>query len=152
MRDTDRKTMNLYLKENIEPSLRLLNFKGSFPHYRRIINNKVNLLTFQFDLHGGGFVIEIANCYITEDTMLWDKRIPANKLTAHDLYTRKRIQPNMTTDNSSTDDWFRYDVKYLWGFGNIYLKICKEVLSKLDLMKNYWDSGYINNPKEHTDR
>lgn len=144
MKGPDRKRMNLYLKENVEPHLRLLKFKGSFPHYRRIIDNKVNLLTFQFDLSGGGFVIEIANCYVSEDTLLWEERIPANKLTAHDLFTRKRIQSNMTTDNSFKEDWFRYDKKYLWGFGNIYLKICKDILSKLDLMEEYWKNGYIN--------
>ena len=147
MKGADRKMMNLYLKENVEPHFRLLNFKGSFPHYRRIINNKVNLLTFQFDLCGGGFVIEIANCYVSEETLLWEERVSANKLTAHDLFIRKRIQSNMATDSSLKEDWFRYDRKYLWGFGNIYLKICKDVLSRLELMEEYWKSGYINEPR-----
>lgn len=150
MNNTDRETMNIYLKDYVIPQLRLLDFRGSFPHFRRITGAKVNLLTFQFDLHGGGFVIEIANCIVDKTTLMWEDRIPVKRLTAHDLYTRKRIQSNMKTNSSLTEDWFRYDKKHLLGFGNIYLKVCKDVLSKFDLMKEYWDNGYINEQHDYT--
>ena len=48
------------LKITVIPKLRAQGFKGSYPHFRRIVENRVDLLTFQHDRWGGGFVIEIA--------------------------------------------------------------------------------------------
>jgi hypothetical protein len=48
------------LNDIVVPVLRQSNFKGSFPHFRRVTAERTNLLTFQFDRSGGGFVIEIA--------------------------------------------------------------------------------------------
>jgi hypothetical protein len=132
------------LNEIVVPALRQLDFKGSFPHFRRQTTDRINLLTFQFDRHGGGFVIEIANCKSTEYKTALDRPIPPNKLTAHDFYIRKRIQSNMKTPDSSTNDWFRYDKKKLFGLGDIYKKVCKEVLSKLDIADDYWKNGELN--------
>lgn len=71
------------LKENVIPKLRELNFKGSFPHLRRFKNDKINLLTFQFDRNGGGFVIEIGNCNKNGFTTHYDEYIKPSKMTAH---------------------------------------------------------------------
>jgi hypothetical protein len=65
-------------------------------------------------------------------------------LTAHDLSNRKRIQSNMNINRSSTDDWFRYDKKYLLGIRNIYKKNCQDVLLKLDIAEEYWKTGELN--------
>jgi hypothetical protein len=62
MTSPDRKEMIKYLNEIVVPILRQLNFAGPFPHFRRLTKERINLMTFQFDRHGGGFVIEIANC------------------------------------------------------------------------------------------
>jgi hypothetical protein len=132
------------LTEMVVPILRQLNFKGSFPHFRRLTADRINLLTFQFDRYGGGFVIEIANYKPENFTTSWGQKIEPNKLTAHDLNKRKRIQSNMNTENSSTDDWFRYDEKHLFEFSNIYKTICKDVLSKLDIAEEYWKNGELN--------
>lgn len=56
-----REEMIKSLSEIVVPKLRQFNFKGSFPHFRRQTAERINLLTFQFDRSGGGFVIEIAN-------------------------------------------------------------------------------------------
>src|SRR5258705_4276725 len=103
------------LSEIVIPVLRQKGFKGSFPHFRRLTTDRINLLTFQFDRSGGGFVIEITNCQRNGYTTSWGTKIEPNKLTAHDLSSRKRIQSNMDTTSSLTDDWFRYDRKYLFG-------------------------------------
>lgn len=132
------------LNEQVIPVLRQSNFTGSFPHFRRVTANRINLLTFQFDRHGGGFVIELANCDPSGCGTTLRKEIPINKLTAHDFTIRKRIQSNMSTTDSQTEDWFRYDRKYLLGFGNIYKKVCKDVLSKLELAADYWRNGELN--------
>jgi hypothetical protein len=132
------------LNESVIPVLKELGFKGKIPHFRRILRDRINLLTFQFDRIGGGFVIEIANCKPEGYTMHWGEKIVPEKLTAHDVDKRKRIQHNMKTPHSSTDDWFRYDKKYLLGFGNVYKKVCEDVLSKLKYAHEYWNNGELN--------
>ena len=144
MEQTTRKEMIKYLSEFVIPILRQKGFKGSFPHFRRLTNDRINLLTFQFDKYGGGFVIEITNCQSNGFTTSWGTKIEPNKLTAHSISNRMRIQSNMDTPNSSTDDWFRYDKKHLFGFGDIYKKVCKDVLSKLDIAEDYWKNGELS--------
>jgi hypothetical protein len=144
MSGSDRDEMNKTLNEIVVPVLRQLKFKGSFPHFRRLTTERINLLTFQFDRSGGGFVIEIANCKPDGFTTSWGLKIGPNKVTAHDMNKRKRIQSNMNTESSLTEDWFRYDKKHLFGLGDIYKKVCKDVLSKLDIAENYWKNGELN--------
>ena len=50
------------LKKIVVPGLRERGFKGSFPHFRRISEKKIDLITFQFHRYGGGFVIEVEVC------------------------------------------------------------------------------------------
>ena len=133
-----------HLKEIVVPKLRELNFQGTFPHFRRMTPERTNLLTFQFDRSGGGFVIEIANCKPGGLTTFWEEEISPNKLTSHDVHIRKRIQSNMNTKNSLTKDWFRYDKRSWFGFGNVYKNACKDVLSKLSIAQEYWKSGELN--------
>ena len=144
MSSVERDEMIKNLNEIVVPALRQINFKGSFPHFRRFTSERINLLTFQFDRSGGGFVIEIANCKPDGFTTSWGQEIKPNKLTAHDLNNRKRIQSNMKTESSLTDDWFRYDKKYFLGLRDIYKKVCKDVLSKLDFAVDYWENGELN--------
>ena len=144
METSTRKEMIKYLSEFVIPVLRQKDFKGSFPHFRRITAERINLMTFQFDKYGGGFVIEITNCKPSGFTSAWGTKIEPKKLTAHDLYNRKRIQANMDTPSSSTEDWFRYDRKNLFGLGNIYREVCNDVLSKLDIAEDYWQNGELS--------
>jgi hypothetical protein len=96
------------LKEIVVTRLRQQGFKGSFPHFRRLGDEKIDLLTFQFDPWGGGFVIEISKCPENGITTPWGEDIPANKVMAWDMHPSERIrlQPRVS---SSTSDWFRYD-------------------------------------------
>ncbi len=96
------------LKEIVVPRLREQGFKGSFPHFRRSSKEKIDLLTFQFDKWGGGFVIEISKCPPEGITTYFGDSIPPNKVTAWDMHPdkRHRLQPRR---GSSTSDWFRYD-------------------------------------------
>ena len=102
-----RENMDAALKAVVVPSLRKHGFTGSLPHFRRI-KEEVDLLTFQFDRHGGGFVIEAAKGKKEGFTTHWGQHIPASKLTAWDLHPndRKRLKPPAVSD---TDYWFRYD-------------------------------------------
>jgi len=50
------------IKRIVAPRLREMGFKGSFPHFRRPTKAQIDLLTFQFDNQGGGFILEISRC------------------------------------------------------------------------------------------
>lgn len=104
----DRKAMDAAIKAVVVPVLREKGFAGSFPHFRRTSVRGMDLLTFQFDRHGGGFIIEISCCASDGVTTLWGKHIPATKVTAWDLLPnrRHRIQPR---PGSGRDSWFRFE-------------------------------------------
>ncbi|UAB83773.1 DUF4304 domain-containing protein [Zunongwangia sp. SCSIO 43204] len=136
----ERDKMIKYLKEITIPELRNRNFKGSFPHFRKIENGKTNLLTFQFDRNGGGFVIEIANFNKSEFKTHWGKIIPLNKLTAHDLNERQRIYPNTLTEKHGTDSWFRYDKSKL---DKVYITLAQKVVERIPIMEQYWTENKV---------
>ena len=130
--------MNQAIKEDIIPELRLKGFKGSLPHYRRITEKYIHLITFQFDRNGGGFVIEIAQTFNKPFETHWGKIIEVNKLTTHDLTERIRIHPKGCLENSLTEDWFRYDKKYFFQ-KDIYRRITKQVLEQMSIIDDYWN-------------
>ena len=103
-----RGQMTKALKDVVVPFLRERGFTGSFPHFRRRRQDSIDLFTFQFDRHGGGFIIEIGQCAPEGFTTYWGKQIPAQKVTVWDLPSkqRARIQPSA---GSGTDNWFRFD-------------------------------------------
>lgn len=126
------------LNEIFIPELRNRNFKGSFPHFRKTENGKTNLLTFQFDRNGGGFIIELANWKETEFKTHWGKLIPLNKLTAHDLFERKRIYPNSTLEENGKESWFRYDENKDLKIENKFEILSKNVTNRILIMEEYW--------------
>ena len=136
--NTERDKMIKSLNEVFIPELRNRNFKGSFPHFRKTENGKTNLLTFQFDRNSGGFIVELANWNEPEFKTHWGKLIPLNKLTAHDLFERKRLYPNSTSEESGTESWFRYDRNNDLNIENRFELIAKSVLNKIPIMEEYW--------------
>src|SRR4051812_788287 len=103
-----RDQMKKALKDVVVPRLRETGFAGSIPHLRRRRPDRIDLFTFQFDRHGGGFIIELAQCAPEGFTTHWGKQIAPDKVTPSDLplTQRARIQPRV---GSGTDSWFRYD-------------------------------------------
>src|SRR5260221_9525303 len=80
------------LKEYVIPILREKGFKGSFPHFRRLTETAIHLLTFQFDKWGGGFIIEIAVCSPKGFQIHWGKSIETPKGNAWDINHRLRLR------------------------------------------------------------
>jgi hypothetical protein len=142
---TERDEMIKSLKEIFIPELRNRNFKGSFPHFRKTESGKTNLLTFQFDRNGGGFIIELANWSESEFKTHWGKIITLNKLTTHDLNERQRIYPNSITEQSGTDSWFRYEKPKSVEF---YDKLSQIVVSRIPIMEQYWAENKITEIKK----
>jgi uncharacterized protein DUF4304 len=104
--------MKVSLTKLFVPALRALGFTGSFPHFRRIRNDRIDLLidllTVQFDRHGGGFIIEVSKCPSNGYTTHWGKQIPPNKVRAWDLDPRQRHRLGSPTPGVD-GHWFRFD-------------------------------------------
>ncbi|GAB1764329.1 DUF4304 domain-containing protein [Priestia megaterium] len=58
----ERDNMINSLRKNVIPTLRDRGFKGSFPHFYRKLENRVDLLMFQFSAWGGVLYVEISKC------------------------------------------------------------------------------------------
>ena len=102
-----RDEMVLSLKEQFVPALRERGFKGSLPHFRRPMKDRIDLLTIQFDKWGGGFVIEISNCAPEGITTPWGLHIPPNRVRAWDsLNDRPRLGSSRPGEDGH---WFRFD-------------------------------------------
>src|SRR5579864_2568588 len=100
--------MDASLKANVVPMLRKRGYKGSFPHFRHSLPDRIDLLTFQFDRHGGGFVVELGSCSVDGVTLYGGKHVSPAKVTAWDLHPskRRRLKPH---DAPGTDYWFRFE-------------------------------------------
>jgi hypothetical protein len=100
--------MDLALKEAVVPILREYGFVGLYPYFKRPNSTFVELLTFQFDVNGGGFVIDVSRCSIGGITTKEGRHISAAEVRPWDLdpYDRVRIKPR---EGTATDSWFRYD-------------------------------------------
>jgi hypothetical protein len=131
---SSRDLMDSELNSAVVPWLRSRGFKGSLPHFRRIGEHGVDLLTFQHDKHGGGFVIEIACAPLEGITTYWGRVIAPEKVTAKyiNFRERKRIKPR---EGGGTDSWFRYD-------GGNFEACAKQVLEALPHAETWWSSAH----------
>jgi hypothetical protein len=135
MKSDQHNNMVKALQQIVVPRLRERGFRGSFPHFRRISDDKIDLLTFQFDNWGGGFVLEISKCPPNGIMTTWGEHIPPNKVKAWNVHPsqRTRLQPKKS---SSTADWFRYDNSTL--LADTFEKTARDVLPFLDIAEKWW--------------
>jgi hypothetical protein len=119
------------LKIIVIPVLRNFGFRGSFPHFRRITDNRIDLLTFQFSRWGGEFVVEIATSPSTGVRMYWGEEIPPNKVTAHHISKRHRLGAK----TANIDYWFKFNDMTA---EDEYVSVAKEVLSHLPDAEIWW--------------
>ena len=104
--DAHRIEIERALKEYFVPELRNLGFKGSFPHFRRVVSPYLQLLSFQFFSSGGSFVVEISYCYENGFTTSWNKFIPANKMRVS--YVSPRLRLGSQPDRGINDHWYEF--------------------------------------------
>jgi Domain of unknown function (DUF4304) len=122
--------MDIALKSSVVSVLRESGFTGSYPHLRRLHVTHVDLLTFQFDVNGGGFLIEITRCGIGGTTSYGGKHIPASNVTVWDIHPDDRLRIKRG-EGSGTDSWFRYE-------SGRYDEVASQVLAKLPIAHEYW--------------
>jgi hypothetical protein len=127
---SSRELMDLALKATVVPVLRGSGFTGAYPHFRREYVTHVDLLTFQFDINGGGFLLEISRYGIGGITTQAGKHIPASKVRVWDLQPndRIRIKPG---EGSGKAGWFRYE-------NSRYDEVANQVLATLPVAHDYW--------------
>jgi len=125
-----RKAMGTALKDAVLPVLRARGFKGSLPHLRRPTPEAIELLTFQFDKWGGGFIVEIARCAVSGFTTHWGEHIPPGKVSAWDMHPRQRHRIQ-AKEGSGTAVWFRFDQ------GQVALA-AQEFLSAMPEAESWW--------------
>jgi hypothetical protein len=130
----NRDDMQAALQAALVPALRERGFSGSLPHFRRIQSDRIDLLTIQFDRHGGGFIVEISKCGPNGTTTSWGKEIPAARVTAHDLHPEKRHRlgsPGPGVDGR----WFRFDE------GTPPDSVARAVVEQLAEADRWWTAG-----------
>lgn len=134
----DHKKMVIALQKIVVTKLRERGFKGTFPHFRRLKSNQIELVTFQFDSWGGGFIIEISKCSTNGIITLWGQNIPPNKVRAWDMHPneRMRLQPG---SEGGTKGWFRYD--NLLPGADIFTKTANQVLPYLEIAEEWWKNS-----------
>ncbi|XZE35646.1 DUF4304 domain-containing protein [Pirellulaceae bacterium SH501] len=85
-----RKLMNASLKGIVVPELRSRGFKGSYPHFRRIVDDHVRVIGFQFSQWGPQFYIELGVCGL-DGTTIGTNHYPPEKIKHYQVYARRRI-------------------------------------------------------------
>ncbi len=93
--------MEQALKSVVVPELRSRGFRGSFPHFRRPSETRIDLLMFQFHSSGGSFVVELATCSVDGVRTYWGKIVPHNKITVINVNERLRLG-----SGGHGDHWF----------------------------------------------
>ncbi|MFK8010359.1 MAG: DUF4304 domain-containing protein [Saprospiraceae bacterium] len=130
-REKKQKIMEV-IKKRILPYFRGKGFKGSFPNLRRLKNNQLNLLSFQFHRFGSSFTIEIGNCsYQGIKTKMYT--LPPEKCKPSNTGKRSIRVGRLIHGN---DYWYVYES----GSENpdIYNSIAKEIIESWEAMENWW--------------
>jgi uncharacterized protein DUF4304 len=117
-----REQMIAALREVVVPVLRNMGFSGSFPHFRRIRESRIDLLTFQLNRHGGSFVVEVATCAPEGFTTHWGEHIPPQRVQAHDVHPEQRLRLG-SHPPEQTDHWFHYEPETSGSYTNTALQV-----------------------------
>ena len=123
------------LKIILIPVLREKGFKGSFPHFRRRLENRIDLMSFYFDKYGGGFTVEIGASPSNGYTIKGGPHIPPDKVNT------TRHVPMTWLEPYENHDSYRYDEEPVPD--DIYEKLAYEVASLLPKAEEWWNSDKI---------
>lgn len=91
---TERERMKQALLTHFLPVLHEMGFDGEWPNYRRIAQDKVDLLSIVFDKWGGAFAMEISYAYLgvqAGNLLPGQGGVSPEQLTVFKTYKRKRL-------------------------------------------------------------
>jgi hypothetical protein len=95
------------LKTISVPLLRERGFKGTYPHFYRVIGSHVDLLMFQFRLDGSSFVVEISYADPDRNNVGFRPETPVKQLQVS--ATRKRCRLGAKGQSGVDGTWFPLD-------------------------------------------
>ena len=127
--------MNKAIKSMVIPELKKHGFIGKYPHFKRIKSDSIDLLTFQFNKHGGSFCIEISTVYPNREEYRnyhLHKGDTLEKINT--WYTHERYR--LGRETAGGDCWFTFDKS------NIN-EVANHILMILPSAYNWWDNPPI---------
>lgn len=133
--------MEVALKKIVIPELRTLGFRGSFPHFRRVRKQRIDLLSFQFYSSGGSFVVEVSSCGPEGTRWSGPEKAKANEVDGKRL--RLGADPS-----GALDHWFQFGLRnYEQGHEKVgpqshYDAVAQSVRGSIcSEAEPYWQSG-----------
>lgn len=98
------------IRKEVEPVLRDKGFSGRYPHYRRKLEGRADLVTFQANQHGGSFAVEIAQAPGEGVTLFGTREfIPYEELNAWHLEPIFHLRERIGSGLFGLSEWFHYD-------------------------------------------
>jgi hypothetical protein len=129
-----RDKMITTLKTIVIPSLRTKGFSGSFPHFRRIRAEQIDLLTFQFSMFGPQFCVNLHACPPAGYTNHSGKHTPPNKVTVTHIGGTLPLRLGSTPPKQA-DNWFSCEGTD----DQVYTDAALEVLSLINTQaEEFW--------------
>lgn len=138
MASKQRKSMDTALKQVVVPFLREQGFKGSYPHFRRINENNIDLLTFEFNKWGGSFAVELGICP-KDGVLSWEgDKIPLNKINVYDVEDRLRLGNKTFADGNGI--WFDFENAVT---EEDYKNVAEKVLKLINISDTSWITSFF---------
>ncbi len=123
---TNNQIMKKHLELNVIGPLCAQGFTGKYPHFRRVKEGCIELISFQTNKLGGSFTAEVSAIFPDKENknFVSVNILSVNDLTVWDTNERYRLK-------GMYDGWFYYrDLysKYIFGFGKDYIHISEDAV------------------------
>lgn len=115
---TNKEIMRAQLKKYVFSNLMEKGFVGKYPHFRKVCDHSIELITFQTNKWGGSFLVEVSAVFPNVQDKNYREREGLNEedLTVWDTNSRYRLK-------GMYDGWFYYRdvyVEHTLFFGKLY--------------------------------
>ncbi len=164
--------MRKALSEYVIPNLIAKGFAGHYPHYKRIYDDRIELLAFQMNKWGNSFTVEVSVVFLPEsnrrsnfcsgefkaieDATVWDTNLRYRLKGLYDgwfyytdLYKQKIKSKTFYNAISGTkaENYIPGGNEVLVQKANddIYQNVCKEVNRQMEQAFKWWDAFHKNN-------
>ncbi len=155
------------LSKYVIPNLTAKGFVGKYPHYKKIYDDRIELLVFETNKWGNSFTVEISTVFLCErkrdnnfcsgdfetieNATVWDTNLRYRLKGMYDgwfYYTDLYIQKSnsMTFYNAVSEDKAKNynpaknEVLVQKADDDIYRKVCEEVNNQMTKAFKWWDA------------
>lgn len=138
--------MKATLKARVVPTLRVLGFRGSFPHFARPRPDRIDLLAFQFSLYGPTLYVEIGTCEPEGVTYLDGRHVPPEQVRTRHVWPRHRLCPSAPLEDGCGFE-FGSEAESALG-SDVYERHAAEILELVEAEAESWWAAPID-PLRH---